>query len=166
MRTSLGNAERKRIFLPNTEVADSSIPQGAGIIIKFLTSPPTFLIIQDKEKGEPGFVFGGKDDPAQSIVDADIFDTATRETLEESGIEVRIAKENLLGAITEGDRKKYAKTFFHVTVPAKTSYRRGSEIKWIKTETAAQIDERIARGEFLLDHRLFWLLYKDKGFHL
>ncbi len=118
---------------------------------------PHYVVVKDENKSRCGFP-GGK----QSPTDADIFMTATRECLEETGIEAHFSSADKVGEIPShsDDRGKHTVHVFTTHVPEDTPTFKGPEQTEIWLLTEIEIEERILNGEFLERHVEAWKMYK------
>lgn len=137
-------------------------PDAALIFIEFLSSPPKFGVIKDKEKPLIGFPFGGLDDPEKNIYGQSPVEAALREAREEFffGVPVTLSatEENIVATLPGPN----GGTIFlvHVQVPANTPYHHGEEQTAAALATEEQFDNFIQRRLILPKHKDAWRLFK------
>lgn len=160
LETELARPKYFRAWTDQRKI-QGDVPQGAGLIVKFLSNPPTFLVIQDSDRDLPGFIFGKKDPTDETIMAA-----AIREAQEEgfAGIKVALSvtEENL---ISYEHRNNYFRVFFWTTASAETPVSPGADQVWARKETAEEIDRRIQSDKFFHGHTIFWLAFKNLNLH-
>ncbi|MBX4190132.1 hypothetical protein KW791_02455 [Candidatus Parcubacteria bacterium] len=186
-RLLFGNKERRRYSRQDAlMLTDRS--QSAMVIIKIARPIPTFIILKDWNKSGIGFIHGSKHDKRRNIIDADIYETASREVIEEAfyNLEYKceISKDDLVEVDSESSSKGHGNHYtsiFFKELPEDTVINEGGseEQEWVREATAKEIDAIIKptednypfpqderRYSFLDKHRATWKYLKQMNLHL
>ncbi len=138
-------------------------PDAVLIFIEFLSDPPTFGMIKDKEKPLLGFPFGGIDDPEKGVFGQSAIEAALREAHEEFFFNIPVTlsatEQNVIGTLPG----PAAGMIFlvHVQVPADTPYAHGEEQTDAAIATQAEIDDFVRRRLVLPRHKAAWRTFKE-----
>lgn len=133
------------------------------VIVEFLSDPLTYGVIWDQGKPKLGFVFGGKDDPDQGLVDQELHVAAEREAMEELfcgvNIQLGVTPQNMLGQIH--GRSHGLISVFHVQVPSDTPVSKGDEQREAFAVSQVQLEQWIRDRMVLPQHIQGWEFFKQ-----